>query len=84
MYMISTSESSIDHKSDTSEISDYLETPLSQIKRKLNFKTSQAKQMNLARFAFVCDRTGVSDRIVAIIASSVLYDNANVLKQILY
>ena len=32
--------------------------------------------MNLASFASACDRTGVSDRAAAIIASSILHDNA--------
>ena len=32
--------------------------------------------MNLASFASACDRTGVSDRAAAIIAISVLHDNA--------
>ena len=74
--MISTSESLTDHESDTAEDPDYLETPSSQMKRKLNFKSPSAKRMNLASFAFACDRTGVSDRAAAIIASSVLHDNA--------
>ena len=47
-YMISTLESSTDHESDTTENPDYLETPSSQIKKKLNFKTPTAKQINLA------------------------------------
>ena len=46
------------------------------MKRKLNFKTPLAKRMNLASFASACDRTNVSDRAAAIIASSVLHDNA--------
>ena len=76
MYIISTSESSTDHESDTAEDPDYLETPSSQMKRKLNFKTSPAKRINLASFASACDRTGVSDRAAAIIDSSILHDNA--------
>ena len=52
-YMISTSESSTDHESDTAEDSDYFETPSSQMKRKLNFKTPPAKRMNLASFASI-------------------------------
>ena len=72
--MNSTSESSTDHVSDTAENPDYLETPLSQMKRKLNFKTPPAKRMNLASSA--CDQSGVSDRAAAIIASSILYGNA--------
>ena len=73
--MISTSESSTDHESDTAEDPDYLETQSSQMKRKLNFKTPPAKRMNLANFASVCDRTGVSDRAAAVIVSSLLHDN---------
>ena len=46
--MISTLESSTDHESDATENPDYLETPSSQIKKKLNFKTPTAKQINLA------------------------------------
>ena len=75
-YIISTSESSTDHESDTAEDPDYLETPSSQMKRKLTFKTPPAKRMNLASFASACDRTGVSDCATAIIASSVLHENA--------
>ena len=75
-YKISTSESSTDHESDSAEDPDYLETPSSQMKRKLNFKTPPAKRMNLVSFASACDGTGVSDRAAAIIASSVLHDNA--------
>ena len=75
-YMISTSEFSTNHESDTAENPDYLEIPSSQIKRKLYFKTLSAKRINLASFASVFDRTGVSDRAAAIIASSVLHDNA--------
>ena len=75
-YMISTSESSTDHESDTAADPDYLATPSSQMKRKLNFKNPPAKRMNLAGFASACNRTGVSDRAAAIIASSVLHDNA--------
>ena len=75
-YMISTSESLTDHESDTAKDPDYLETPSSQMKRKLTFKTPPAKRMNLASFASACDRTGVSDCAAAIIASSVLHENA--------
>ena len=75
-YMISTSESSIDCEPDATEGPDYLETLSSQMKKKVNFKTSPAKRMNLASFASACDRTSVSDRVAAIIASAVLHDNA--------
>ena len=72
--MISTLESSTDHEFDTTEDSDYLKTPSSQMIIKLNFKTSPAKRMNLDSFASACDRTGVSDRAAAIIASFELHD----------
>ena len=75
-YMISTSESSIDHESDATEDPGYLETRLSHMKRKVNFKSRPAKRINFARFSSVCDRTSVSDRAATIIASSVLHDNA--------
>ena len=74
-YMISTSESSTDHESDTPEDPDYLETPSSQMKRKLYFKTPPTKRINLASFASACDQTGISDRAAAVIASSLLHDN---------
>ena len=82
--MISTSESSTDHESDTTKDPNYLETPSSQNKRNLNFKTPPAKQMNLASFASACDQTGVSDRAAAIIAAPYCMTMRNFLKQILH
>ena len=43
-YMISTSESSTDHESDTTEDSDYLQTPSLQMKTKLILKLLQQNE----------------------------------------
>ena len=45
-------------------------------KRKRSFKSPPTKRTHYSKLASACDRTGVSDRAAAFIASSVLHDEA--------
>ena len=62
--------------SEESEDHEYSQPRSMEKKRKSSFTSPPPKRTNYSKLALACDRTGVSDRVAAFIASSVLHDEA--------